>query len=196
MLANTAKQIAKLLGSKTSRESAVAALPGAGINAAVGALIGGPKAAVGYAAGDFLLNYPLVGLARKRFPGTPGGKATILTKNGDKIIKEIPYMPSGPEQAVNFGASLLSSSLTDMVTGGSLLPTQEVLPAQQVIPTVMSQEQQEYTQLMQRQQLNNLQTQALSPGTMYQMQGIEHTAFHYPGITLPPDVLRQLEEGA
>jgi len=60
----------------------------------------------------------------------------------------------------------------------------------------MSQEQQEYTQLMQRQQLNNLQTQALSPGTMYQMQGIEHTAFHYPGITLPPDVLRQLEEGA
>jgi len=28
------------------------------------------------------------------------------------------------------------------------------------------------------------------------MQGIEHTAFHYPGITLPPDVLRQLEEGA
>jgi hypothetical protein len=196
MLANTAKQLGRLLGSKTSQQAAAAALPGAGINAAVGALIGGPKAAVGYAAGDFLLNYPLVGLARKRWQGTPGGTATILTKNGDEIIKEIPYMPSGPEQAVNFGASLLSAPLTDMVTGGSLLPTQEALPAEPVMPTVMSQEQQEYTQLMQRQQLNNLQTQALSPGTMYQMQGIEHTAFHYPGVTLPPDVLRQLQEGA
>lgn len=196
MLANTAKQIAKLLGSKTSQQAAVAAVPGAGINAAVGALIGGPKAAVGYAAGDFLLNYPLIGLTRKRFPGTPGGTATIRTKNGDIITKEIPYMPSGQEQAVNFGASLLSAPLTDMVTGGSLLPTQEMLPTQQVTPAVMSQEQQEYAQLMQRQQLNNLQTQALSPGTMYQMQGLEHTAFHYPGVTLPPDVLRQLQEGA
>ncbi len=190
MLANTAKQLGRLLGSKTSQQAAAAALPGAGINAAVGALIGGPKAAADYAAGDFLLNYPLVGLARKYFPGTT---ATVTSAAG-KTTQQ--YMPSRVEQGVNFGASLLSAPVTDIVTGGSLLPTQESLPAQQVMPTVMSQEQQEYAQLIQRQQLNDLQTQALSPGTMYQMQGIEHTAFHYPGITLPPDVLRQLEEGA
>jgi hypothetical protein len=184
MLANTAKQIGKLLASKTSQQAASAALPGAGINAALGAVIGGPKAAVGYAAGDFLLNYPLVGLARKYFPGST---ATITSAAG-KTTQQ--YMPSKVEQGVNFAASLLSAPATDIVTGGALLPTP------QVMPTNMSQEQQEYAQLVQRQQLNDLQTQALSPGTMYQMQGIEHTAFHYPGVTLPPDVLRQMQEGA
>lgn len=179
---NTIQQLTKLLGSRTSRQAAVESLPGAGINAALGAVIGGPKAAVGYAAGDFLLNYPLVGLARKYAPGT---QATLKLPNG-KTVQQ--YMPSRVEQGVNFAASLLSAPLTDVITGGALLPQE------QVVPTNMSQEQQEYSQLVQRQQLNNLQTQALSPGTMYQMQGIEHTAFHYPGVTLPPDVLRQLQE--
>ncbi len=184
MLPTVAKQLGNLLKSQTSRQSAVAALPGAGINAALGAVIGGPQAAVGYAAGDFLLNYPLVGLARKYFPGS----TATLTSAAGKTTKQ--YMPSKVEQGVNFGASLLSAPVTDIVTGGALLPTP------QVMPTNMSQEQQEYSQLVQRQQINNLQTQALSPGTMYQMQGIEHTAFHYPGVTLPPDVLRQMQEGA
>jgi hypothetical protein len=184
MLANTAKQLSKLLASKTSRQSAVAALPGAGLNALAGAAINGPQAAVGYAAGDFLLNYPLVGLARKYFPGS---EATIKFANG-KTVQQ--YMPSKVEQGINFGASLASGPITDMVTGGSLLPKP------QIMPTNMSQEQQEYAQLMQRQQLNNLQTQALSPGTMYQMQGIEQTAFRYPGLTLPPEVLQQLQESS
>lgn len=181
MLGNAARQIGKLLGSKTSREAAQTVLPGAGVNAALGAVIGGPKAAVGYAAGDFLLNYPLVGLARKYFPGT---EATLKLPGGKSVQQ---YMPSKVEQGVNLGASLLSAPITDIVTGGALLPTQ-------VMPTQMSQEQQEYQQLIQRQQLNDLQTQALSPGTMYQMQGIEHTAFHYPGLTLPQNVLRQMQE--
>lgn len=184
MLSAAANQIGKLLASKTSQQAASAALPGAGLNALMGAVIGGPKAAIGYAAGDFLLNYPLVGLARKY---SPGSMATIVTDAGKKTRQ---YMPSKMEQGVNFGASLLSAPVTDIVTGGVLLPTPQVASAN------MSQEQQEYAQLMQRQKLNNLQTQTLSPGTMYQMQGLEHTAFHYPGITLPPEILQQLQEAA
>lgn len=184
MLSAAANQIGKLLASKTSREAAPAALKGAGLNAILGGVIGGPKAAVGYAAGDFLLNYPLVGLARKYFPGSN----VSITNAAGKTTKQ--YMPSKVEQGVNLGASLVSAPVTDIVTGGALLPTP------QVMPTNMSQEQQEYAQLVQRQQLNDLQTQALSPGTMYQMQGLEHTAFHYPGITLPPEILQQLQEAA
>jgi hypothetical protein len=59
-------------------------------------------------------------------------------------------------------------------------------------PTNMSQEQQSYQQATQRQQINRLQQQALSPGTQFQMQGLEHT-FHYPGVTLPPETLAMLQ---
>jgi hypothetical protein len=50
-----------------------------------------------------------------------------------------------------------------------------------------------YQQTLQRQSINRLQQQALAPGTQFQMQGIEQTAFHYPGITLPPEMLELME---
>lgn len=77
--------------------------------------------------------------------------------------------------------------LVDYITRGSLIQQ-----ANTVEPTAISQEQQIYQQSIQRQQVNNLQQQALAPGTQFQMQGIEQT-FQYPGMTLPPDVLRQLQ---
>lgn len=180
--------LGRLLTSQTSRQAAKAALPGAGLNFAVGTLTGGPVAGAAYAAGDFLLNYPLVGLARKAFPGTPAGTATIKTPAGQKIVKDLPYMPSGPEQAINLGASLASMPLVDLATQGALYQN-----AQVVEPTNISQEQQIYQQAIQRQQINNLQQQALSPGTQFQMQGIEQT-FHYPGVTLPPEVLAAMRQ--
>ena len=180
----------KLVG-PTSRGAAAAALPGAGINFALGALSGNPAAGVAYAAGDFLLNYPLVGLARKIAPGTPGGMATIRTKTGQLIQKEIPHMPSQLESGVNFAASLASAPLVDIATQGKLYPQAQQVA--QVEPTQQSQEQQLYQQALQRQQINQLEQQALAPGTQFQMQGIEQTAFHYPGITLPPDILALLQ---
>lgn len=177
-----------------SRSAAAAALPGAGINLALGALSGNPAAGAAYAAGDFLLNYPLIGLARRIAPGTPGGMATIRTAAGKVIEKEIPHMPSQLESAVNFGGSLLAAPLVDIATQGKLYPqTQQVA---QVEPTQQSQEQQLYQQALQRQQINQLQQQALAPGTQFQMQGIEQTAFHYPGITLPPDMQELIQLSA
>jgi len=180
--------LGQLLASQTSRQAAKAALPGAALNFAVGTLTGGPVAGAAYAAGDFLLNYPLVGLARKTFPGTPAGTATIKTPAGKTITKELAYQPSGPEQAINLGASLASMPLVDLATQGALYQN-----AQIVEPTNISQEQQIYQQAVQRQQINNLQKQALAPGTQFQMQGVEQT-LHYPGVTLPPEVLQAMRQ--
>lgn len=184
--------IAKLIGSQTSRQAAKAAIPGAAMNLALGTLTGGPVAGAAYAAGDFLLNYPLVGLARKLAPGTPAMEALVKNKKGELVPKNLPYQPSHLETGVNFAASLASMPLVDAVTKGSLYSQQGV-----VEPTNISQEQQIYQQATQRQQINQLQAQALSPGTQFQMQGIEQT-LRDPnialGLTLPPETLALLNE--
>jgi len=172
----------KLLTSQGSRQAAKAALPGSALNFAIGTLTGGPVAGAAYAAGDFLLNYPLVRGARKMFPGTPA-TMSYKTKAGEQIIKDI-VQPSPVETAANIAGSFASMPLVDLATQGALLP--------QIQPTDISQEQQLYQQARQREQVNNLQRQALAPGTQFQMQGLEHT-FHYPGMTLPPEVLAQLQ---
>ena len=93
------------LGSKASVDAAKASLPGAGINFAVGALTQGPVAGLAYGAGDFLLNYPVVAAARKYFPGTPGGKATMVREGGKTVTRDIPYSPSRVESGANLVAS-------------------------------------------------------------------------------------------
>jgi hypothetical protein len=178
----TLQSLGKLLGGATSREAAKAALPGAGLNLAIGTLTGGPVAGAAYAAGDFLLNYPVVAAARKYFPGTEVAVRNLKT---GKVSQS--YQPSNVEQGLNLAASLASMPLVDIATQGALLPQA------QVTATPQSQEQQLYHQLVQRQALNELETEALAPGTMYQMQGIEQTAFHYPGLTLPPSALSAMQ---
>jgi hypothetical protein len=178
----------KKLGSQTSREAAKAALPGAAVNAAIGTLSGGPVAGLTYAVGDFLANYPVVAGARTFFPGTPGGKAIIDIGGGKTIREQLGYAPSRVESAANFAASLASMPLVDYVTQGALLPTAQIEP-----PNI-SQERQVIQQNSQRQTVNNLmQPQSVAPGTQFQTQGIEQT-LHYPGITLPPEVLAQLQQ--
>lgn len=181
--------LGKLIDSATSRQAAKAALPGAAVNFAVGTVTQGPVAGAAYAAGDFLMNYPLVGLARKIAPGTPAMKALVEDpKTGKMVSKDLPHQPSGLEQGVNLGASLLSMPLVDMATQGSLYSQ-----AQTVQPTNVSQEQQIYQQNIQRQQINGLDAQALARGTQYQMQGLPQ-GFHYPGVTLPPETLALLND--
>ena len=178
----------KRLGSKASIDAAKAALPGAAINAVIGTLSGGPVAGLAYGAGDFLMNYPVVAGARKFFPGTPGGKAVIDIGGGKTITKQLDYAPSAVESGLNFAASLASMPVVDYVTQGALLPTAQVEPPD------ISQERQIIQQNSQRQAINNLmQPQTVAPGTQFQTQGIEQT-FHYPGITLPPEILTQLQQ--
>lgn len=173
---------------QASRAAAKAALPGAALNAAIGTITSGPVAGAAYAAGDFLLNYPLIRAAKKYFPGTPT-TMSYKSRAGELITKQI-TQPSTVENIANIAGSFASMPLVDLVTQGQLIKQ-----ASAVEPANISQEQQIYQQSLQRQSVNNLQQQALAPGTQFQMQGIEQT-FHYPGITLPPDVMRQMQQGS
>ena len=96
--------------------SAQFALPGAGINAAIGMLTGGPVAALAYGAGDLLLNTPAIAAARV---AKPGRTADLVNKAG-KVIQKDFYSPSGLETGVNVAASFASYPLVDLATGGRL----------------------------------------------------------------------------
>ena len=96
--------------------SAKFALPGAGINAAIGMLAGGPVAALAYGAGDLLLNTPAIAAARV---AKPGRTADLVNKAG-KVIQKDFYSPSGLETGVNVAASFASYPLVDLATGGRL----------------------------------------------------------------------------
>lgn len=189
------KNLLGALSSKNSLDVATSALPGAGINALIGGLTAGPMGAIGYGAGDFLLNYPLMRMARRISPG----KKELITDAATKKVTER-VVASPLETGANLTASLLSPLAVDLVTGGSLTPqvaqiaeqqvTPQIAQQQQVMPTGRSQAQQTAQQLLQRQRVNNMPigSMSLAPSTMLQLQGIEQTAFHYPGVTLPPEM--------
>ena len=179
MLEKLGPNLLKKITGKLSQEAATAAIPGAALNAGFGLLMNGPKAAIGYGAGDFLLNYPAVALARRFAPGT----TETIVKNG---VTSTRYAPSKIEQGVNFAASIASAPLTDYVTGGALLPQQLV---QQTIPQPPNQQEQIQQQLLQRSVINRGGNVPVSPGTMNQLD-----PFHYPGLTLPPEVLEMLQQ--
>jgi hypothetical protein len=130
---------------------------GSALTAGFGLLAGGPKAAAAYGAADFLTAYPATLLARKL---------------GSKITKPIlgigpKTLQGGLETVANLGASIVSPLAVDVVAGKTLYPetTQGNVPQQQQIAQEMEQ----------RAAINGLQeAQLVSPGTQFQMQGLEH----------------------
>ena len=146
---------------------------GSALSAGFGLLTGGPKAAAAYGAADFLTSYPATLLARKA---------------GEKITKPIMGIPvntlrGGLETTANLGASILSPLAVDAVAGKALYP--------EVTPTNMSQQQQLMQEMQQRAEINNMQVpQAVSPGTQFQMQGLEHTFLR--NYTKPQSYMSQM----
>ena len=190
------KKLLGALSSKSSIDVAKGALPGAGINALIGGLTAGPMGAVGYGAGDFLLNYPVMRMARKISPGT---KELVTNVATGKVTER--FSPSPLEMGANITASLFSPLAVDLATGGALTPQAAQMrqeeaaqlmaqQQQQVMPVEQSQAQQTVQELLQRHRVNKMPmgNMSLSPNTMFQLQGIEQTAFHYPGVTLPPEM--------
>jgi len=131
---------------------------GSALTAGFGLLAGGPKAAAAYGAADFLAAYPATLLARKL---------------GSKINKPVlgiapKTLQGGLETVANLGASILSPVAVDAVAGKALYPE----TAQGNVP----QQQQISQEMEQRAAINNLETpQLVSPGTQFQMQGLEQT---------------------
>jgi hypothetical protein len=126
--------------------SANYALPGAGINALLGFVSGGPLGALAYGGGDLLLNTPAIAAARVARPGVTG-TLTFKNKAGELVTKP-DYRPSGLENAVNIGASFASYPLVDLATGGRF----------------------------------------------YKDRTANQSQYFYPGINLPPEVLKQLQQ--
>ena len=138
-----------------------------------GTLVGGPGVGLGSALIDFGVTYPLTALARKVRP--PKQSATKFTRTpGGEYQPALEY--SGLEGVANIGGSLLSAGLSA-----------GLMPGMSIEPTVSSQDQTLYHQMLQRQQINNLQLpQAVSPGTQFQMAGMEFlNDYLNPSAALP-----------
>jgi hypothetical protein len=131
---------------------------GSALTAGFGLLAGGPKAAAAYGAADFLAAYPATLLARKL---------------GSKITKPVlgiapKTLQGGLETVANLGASIVSPLAVDALIGKTLYPE----TAQGNVP----QQQQVAQEMEQRAAINGLQApQLVSPGTQFQMQGLEQT---------------------
>jgi hypothetical protein len=132
---------------------------GSALTAGFGLLAGGPKAAAAYGAADFLAAYPATLLAR-----TLGSK---ITKPVMGIAPKT--LQGGLETVANLGASIVSPVVVDAVIGKSLYP-------ETVQQNNLSQQQQVTQEMEQRAAINGLQNpQLVSPGTQFQMQGLEQT---------------------
>jgi len=131
---------------------------GSALTGVFGLLTGGPKAAAAYGAADFLAAYPATLLARKL---------------GSKITKPVlgiapKTLQGGLETVANLGASIVSPLAVDALIGKTLYPE----TAQGNVP----QQQQVAQEMEQRAAINGLQApQLVSPGTQFQMQGLEQT---------------------
>ena len=129
---------------------------GSALTAGFGLLGGGPKAAAAYGAADFLTAYPATLLARKL---------------GSKITKPVmgispKTLQGGLEMTANLGASVVSPLVADAVAGKFLYP--------ETAQGNVLQQQQVAQEMEQRAAINGLQTpQLVSPGTQFQMQGLE-----------------------
>lgn len=136
---------------------------------------GSVPAALTTAALDMGLSF---GGARIAGKYSPGAQQTILRKKQGGGIEKIENYDMSMPQKIASGVGNVAS----VMIAPSFFPATEIAaenPAllQQLTaePLVMDQTASVQQQLMQRDIINKLQTQSLSPGTMFQMQGIEST---------------------
>jgi hypothetical protein len=102
-------------------------------------LTGGPAAALGYGAGDFLLNVPAIALARKFAPGKtrmfkpldPKTKKPIIDPKTNKPKIETTTDPSIVQNIANIGASVATYPIVDLVTQGRLYKDRLPTPQEQ-----------------------------------------------------------------
>jgi hypothetical protein len=140
---------------------------------------GSIPAALATAGLDMGLSYGGARLAGKL--GAPGVKQTILreeVKDGVKSIQRIPeYRQSMAQNLVSGAGTVASVMIAPAFLPATQLAAEDPRSLQQLIaePQVMDQTAALQQQIMQRDMINNLQTQSLSPGTMFQMQGVEST---------------------
>ena len=125
---------------------------------------------------DMGLSYGGARLAGKL--GAPGAQQTILRKNKAGKTEPIEnYEMSGPQKIASGVGNVAAVMLAPSFLPATQLAAENPRLLQQLIeePQVMDQTAALQQQIMQRDMINNFQGQSLSPGTMFQMQGIEST---------------------
>jgi len=128
-------------------------------------MLGGVDPMTSLAAGamDLGINYGGMKLAGRLSPGRMG---TLSYQQDGKTVTRPEFMPSRAQGLVQ-GVSPIISSLAAMpMIQNSLIQKQQ----EDIDQTVSMQQ-----QALQRELVNGLQAQALSPGTQFQMQGLEQT---------------------
>lgn len=159
-----------------TREAVKSSIPGAVITTGLTALAGGgPGAALATGALDIGLSTAGARLAGKVTP-------QMLSKvTGQRVANVLAGSKPGEMSAlqnVAMGAGSIGATIaTAPMLAGSQIANMSQQQLQQIMaePLVMDQTATAEQQLLQRDLINNLQGEALSPGTMFQMQGIEST---------------------
>lgn len=169
------KLASKLLGGKAAQELLVHSLPGAVTTGLLSTLsTGNPVAGVAVGAADLVGSTALARGLGKLGPRFAGKYQTVIPE-GRKPTKQ--FTPS-LAQNIGMGVGSVGSVLAiePLFAGNQLsqLNSQEI---QQLTDEPLNMDQTATTQqqLIQRQLIDQLKNQALSPGTMFQMQGVEST---------------------
>lgn len=187
-----ASPVGKSMLSPATKEAAKAAAPGAVLSSAFTALGGGGLPAT-VATGLMDVGLSTAG-ARLAGRVTP---QTLLKVTGEgpkrKAVANFIAGAKPGDMSVLQNLAMGGGSVAASMAAMPLYPSQELVgisPAQlqQLIaePVVMDQTATAEQQLLQRDLINRLQGEALSPGTMFQMQGIESTLGR--GMTVDPRI--------
>jgi len=180
-----------------TREAAKASIPSSVLTAGFTALAGGglgPSLATG--ALDIGLSTAGARLAGEVTP-------QMLSKvTGQRVANVLAGSKPGEMstlQNIAMGAGSIGATLaTAPMIAGTQIANMSQQQLQQVLaePVVMDQTLTAEQQLLQRDLINNLQGQALSPGTMFQMQGIESTLGRGMGVAPELDPYGIMRGGA
>jgi uncharacterized membrane protein len=180
-------RIGQAMTGAATRQAAKESIPGAVLTAGFTALAGGGL-------GPSLLTGGLdIGLstAGSRLAGkvTPAMLSKITGKRMANVIAGAEPGKMSTLQHVAMGAGSVGAALaTAPMIAGQQIANLSQQDLQQLMsePVVMDQTLTAEQQLLQRDLINQLQAQSLSPGTMFQMQGIESTLGR--GMSVAPQI--------
>lgn len=169
-------RMGQVMMAPATKEAARASVPGAVITTGLTALSGGGLGTslltggldVGLSTAGARLAGKLTPEMLSKLTGKRVGNFLAGAKPGEMSVLQNLAMGAG-----SIGAALATAPMvaSDQIAGMSQQQLQQLMAE----PVVMDQTATAEQQLIQRDLINHLQAQSLSPGTMFQMQGIEST---------------------
>jgi|31_taG_2_1085359.scaffolds.fasta_scaffold04399_3 hypothetical protein len=141
---------------------------------------GNPIAGLAVGAADTLASAGIAKQIGKVSPRLAGKYYSVTPAGSTKTVQE--FRPSTAQNIAMIGTSLAVPSVVEPIFASNQIAglSQEDLQRLSAEPVVMDQTATTQQQVIQRTALDNIQVQSLSPGTMFQMQGLESTMYRPP----------------